>query len=875
MHPIDLRLRRTLASACLALCAFGAPAFLAPGVASAAPSYTVTYAAGTGGVDAGAASDLNDCSQESTPCATLAGALAQTSPGGTVYVSGTIDETSTAYVNSAVTIAANPAGTSATIVGAGLEPSNANAEGLIYIQDSGAVTLSGLTLEHGYSQNTGGAVYAGSASLTVEGCTFLDNSAQDGGAIASADANSAVTLTVANSTFSDNTAAGSGGAISTGTASGTGAATITSTSFTSNQALGGGGGAIDSAGDGGKGTLTVSDSSFTDNASSTTSTATYAAGGGAIASGTVLGDGTLTVTDSSFTANTTTASGGAIASGNDGQGALTVTGSTFTGNSASNASLYGGGGAILSGDDSGQATASISGSSFTDNTDAGNGGAIDSGDYDSLASLSVSDSSFTGNTATHEDGGAIDSGDGDGREAASRRPDDTLTVTGSTFAANSAGIDGGAIDNGDRTGLSAATVSYSTFTANASGPGSEGGAIDNGDGGGNGDLTLLYSTFAGNTAPVTPSGVSGAALASGANGGAATIQLAGNVIDGSCWDAGGVWNDVGFNATTSNTCTGTPPSTAPDLVSSAVGELGPLAANGGPTQTLALLAGNPAIGLIPRGTAIELGDSATGEALLACPLSADQRGDTSPASGPCDAGAVQYAGQSVSFSSSVPSGATAGGASYSLSASSSSGLPVSFSVDPSTTNAACAVDGTTVIFLHAGSCVIDATSPQTANFAGAQASQTIAVAAAVAATPPASGAPATGIVVTKPSSRSPHIRVLDGYRVLAGDRLAVPLACSLAPCRGLVKVVVTRLVTVHRGRRRLRRRLTVVLGRARFLIAPASTRRVLVALDAVGRHELALAGARGLHVRILATAVHGNSYGRAVTLRRPRRRRRR
>ena len=96
--------------------------------------------------------------------------------------------------------------------------------------------------------------------------------------------------------------------------------------------------------------------------------------------------------------------------------------------------------------------------------------------------------------------------------------------------------------------------------------------------------------------------------------------------------------------------------------------------------------------------------------------------------------------QTVSFSSSP---ADAGvGMSYTLVGSSDSGLPVTFSIDPSTTNQACSLDGTTVHFDHPGTCVIDANQPGDGTFTAAtQVQQTIVVgtvATAVEVTPAAS-----------------------------------------------------------------------------------------------------------------------------------------
>ena len=58
--------------------------------------------------------------------------------------------------------------------------------------------------------------------------------------------------------------------------------------------------------------------------------------------------------------------------------------------------------------------------------------------------------------------------------------------------------------------------------------------------------------------------------------------------------------------------------------------LGPLASNGGPTQTMALLPGSPALDVVPAGT-LECGAG----------LTEDQRGETRPQGAKCDAGAYE------------------------------------------------------------------------------------------------------------------------------------------------------------------------------------------------------------------------------------------
>jgi hypothetical protein len=246
----------------------------------------------------------------------------------------------------------------------------------------------------------------------------------------------------------------------------------------------------------------------------------------------------------------------------------------------------------------------------------GNSGSLDAGGItnDSGGRLSVTGSTFAGNTSRYE-GGAIDNGDDGGTG--------TLTVTGSTFASNSSST-GGAIDNGEN-GTGTLTVTGSTFASNSS-AGGDGGAIDNGEFG-TGTLTVTGSTFTGNT---SGGGGFGGNIASDDpdRSGTATVVAAADIFAGDCADLGGMWTDVGYNVGTDTTCQngGTGDTTLASLASL----LGPLANNGGPTQTMLLLPGNPASGLIPNGTGV------------LCPLAADQTGPPSPPPGaPCNAGALQ------------------------------------------------------------------------------------------------------------------------------------------------------------------------------------------------------------------------------------------
>jgi hypothetical protein len=106
---------------------------------------------------------------------------------------------------------------------------------------------------------------------------------------------------------------------------------------------------------------------------------------------------------------------------------------------------------------------------------------------------------------------------------------------------------------------------------------------------------------------------------------------------------------------------------------------------------------------------------------------------------------VGQGAQTISFTSSAPSNAKVGGASYTVAATGGpSGQPVSFSIDPSTTNGACTISGTTVRFMHAGSCVIAAAQAGGADYsAAATLDQTIAVGQAAQTLAFTSTAPST------------------------------------------------------------------------------------------------------------------------------------
>ena len=100
--------------------------------------------------------------------------------------------------------------------------------------------------------------------------------------------------------------------------------------------------------------------------------------------------------------------------------------------------------------------------------------------------------------------------------------------------------------------------------------------------------------------------------------------------------------------------------------------------------------------------------------------------------------------QSIGFTSSAPSSAAVGG-SYTVAATATSGLTVSYSLNATSTG--CALAGTTVTFVGPGTCRIDANQAGDANWnAAAQAQQTFTVAPAGAVSVALSYAPSTATV---------------------------------------------------------------------------------------------------------------------------------
>jgi len=227
----------------------------------------------------------------------------------------------------------------------------------------------------------------------------------------------------------------------------------------------------------------------------------------------------------------------------------------------------------------------------------------------------------------------------------------TLTLLNLTINGNTASFGSGVYNDGATSGSAALTITNSTITGNTANSGGNGGGVYNAGAGGSATLTINNSTISGNNANgngggVFSDGTGGAAIitttnatitnnhsdsddsAAGDGGGlylsAGTYKLRNTIVAGNFKGttspvASDIFGSVDTSANSSNNLIGTGGAggltgTNGNLVGVASPGLGPLASNGGPTQTHALLFGSPAI---------EAGDNTFSDAVS---LTTDQRG---------------------------------------------------------------------------------------------------------------------------------------------------------------------------------------------------------------------------------------------------------
>ena len=223
--------------------------------------------------------------------------------------------------------------------------------------------------------------------------------------------------------------------------------------------------------------------------------------------------------------------------------------------------------------------------------------------------LTITDSTISDNSA--DQGGGIFNQGG------------TLTVTSSTISDNSAIIGGGVFSNTDLSGPKT-TITNTTISGNTALQ--RGGGVINFDG-----LSVIeHSTITNNTAPSGfGSGVASVGSALTRTEVLSTIISANPGTDVDVGQPNNTFVSKGYNLIGTGNATGAFNQTG-DQVGVTDPKLDPLADNGGPTQTHALLTGSPAINAIPQGTN---GCGTT--------FTEDQRGVSRPQGSACDIGSFE------------------------------------------------------------------------------------------------------------------------------------------------------------------------------------------------------------------------------------------
>jgi CSLREA domain-containing protein len=302
-----------------------------------------------------------------------------------------------------------------------------------------------------------------------------------------------------------------------------------------------------------------------------------------------------------------------------GTGDLTLQNVTVRNGCADGSVDFGGGILVYS-----NGTLNAMGSTISGNS-AGSGGGIGN-----FGIATITNSTISGNSARGSGGGIWNF--------------DTVTITNSTISGNSAGFGGGIRNFG------IATITNSTISGNSAG--SFGGGIYNEMG----TVTITNGTISGNSAAsfsgggiIVSSGTANlsfvtiASNSANTGGGirvsAGTVNIKNSIVGNNTAStepncSGGV-TATGANFATDGTCTRftTVPSTGPGGLN-----LGPLANNGGPTQTHALQAGSVAINAVPSGQCSDVNGN---------PVTQDQRGVPRPQGSRCDVGAYEAAAAST------------------------------------------------------------------------------------------------------------------------------------------------------------------------------------------------------------------------------------
>lgn len=214
-----------------------------------------------------------------------------------------------------------------------LSISGNNTSRIFEVTAGNSVTISGLTLTQGMSDNGGGILNSGILKLcnsTISGnsAIFGGGENSNGGGISNFG-----TLTITNSTITGNFTKGGNGIVINGNGGGisnVGTLTISDSTISGNSAIGddgiGRGGGISNFADTGNATLTINNSMISGNSAGI---------GGGISNFTNTGTATLTISNSTITGNRVVSDGGGVCNySSPGNAILTISNSTVSGNAA-------------------------------------------------------------------------------------------------------------------------------------------------------------------------------------------------------------------------------------------------------------------------------------------------------------------------------------------------------------------------------------------------------------------------------------------------------------------------------------------------------------------------------------------------------------
>ncbi len=416
---------------------------------------------------------------------TISGSTAS-GDGGGVYSSGPLTVSgSTVYYDTSSQgkggAIAVENGQSLTLTGDTISYSTAAQDGG-GVYSTGPVTVSGTTVtQDTSSQGRGGAIdVANGQSLTLTGDTIsYSKAAQDGGGVYSSGP-----VTVSGTTVTQDTAS-QGGAIAV---EGNHPLTLTGDTISYSKAPQGGGGLYTN------GALTVSDSTITGN---TATGSGSSIGGGIDARDNVFNSHQSTITNSTIS-NNSSGDGGGIA---DRYLTLSVTGSTISGNHATNPNSdanQGNGGGIYAL----EGALSVSGTTVSGNvasntfSTGGNGGGIFA---NTKYGTTITASTIKGNSSTNGSAGGLDI---QGNSSFGQTHNNPVSVDTSTISNNTA-LSGAGILIADNASGTPVTISASTISGNAP-PAANDGANTFGGGiliqSARDPIDVINSTISGNSA---------------------------------------------------------------------------------------------------------------------------------------------------------------------------------------------------------------------------------------------------------------------------------------------------------------------------------------------------------------------------------------